>query len=65
MVRDFVTIVGHGVKPGGLAHDPPEASGLGEWDKVGGYAGQGGLGDPFVTRHGNNGAIRIIKPGHY
>ena len=65
MVRDHVTVIGHGMKPGGLIHDPPEACGLGEWDKVGGFAGQGGIGDPYRTFAGNNGAIRLIKPGHY
>jgi hypothetical protein len=53
------------MKPGGTAHDPPLACGIGEWDKVGGFAGQGGEGNEYVTYNGNNGAVRIIKAGHY
>ena len=65
IARDNVMVMGHGMQPGGLNHNPPLACGLGEWDKVGGFAGQGGIGDPHNTRTGNNGAIRLIKPGHY
>lgn len=32
---DLVMIAGHGTKPGGLNHNPPEAVGLGEWDLQG------------------------------
>lgn len=65
VVRDIVVISGSGQMPGGLKHSPPLACGVGDWDKVGGYAGQGGLGEWAKTNTGNNGAIRIIKPGHY
>ena len=41
------------------------ACGVGDWDKVGGLAGQGGKADPLVTFSGNAGAIRILKPGFY
>jgi hypothetical protein len=58
-------IVGYGNQPGGLKHNPPDAVGVGDWDKVGGLVGQGGIGDLTSTMNGNNGAIRIIKPGHY
>lgn len=37
----------------------------GEWDRVGGLAGLGGVGTPFESSNGKNGAVRIIKPGHY
>lgn len=65
IIRDIVIMGGHGIEPGGLQHDPPLACGLGEWDKTGGFAGKGGRGDRTMTSPGNNGAIRIIKPGHY
>ena len=65
IARDHVIVMGHGNQPGGLNHNPPLACGLGEWDKTGGFAGQGGLGDAFLTCAGNNGAIRLTKPGHY
>eukprot|EP00981_Chlorochromonas_danica_P012742 scaffold5382_cov162-Ochromonas_danica.AAC.4 len=65
IVRDYVVILGHDYQPGGLQHNPPAACGIGEWDKVGGLAGQGGLGDATLTHRGNNGAVRISKPGHY
>lgn len=58
-------IMGNGLMPGGLQHDPPQACGIGEWDKREGYAGQGGKGDPYVTMAGNNGAVRLLKPGFY
>jgi hypothetical protein len=65
IVRDYVIISGHGNLPGGMQHNPPSACGVGEWDKVDGLAGQGGRGDPNVTCNGNNGAIRLLKPGNY
>lgn len=52
-------------QPGGDKRDPPEACGVGEWDKVGGFAGEGAQGDVSVTRDGNSGAIRVFKPGYY
>lgn len=64
-VRDNVIIMGHGNLPGGLNHNPPLACGVGDWDKVGGPAGQGGKGDLNLTFPGNNGAIRLMKPGFY
>ena len=62
---DHVIVMGHGNQPGGLNHNPPLACGVGEWDKTGGFSGQGGIGDPYKTVPGNHGAIRLIKPGHY
>lgn len=62
---DYVVIAGHGIEPGGLQHNPPEAVGLGEWDKVGGWCGQGAIGQKDRTSVGNNGAVRIILPGSY
>ena len=64
-VHEFLIIAGHSRQPGGLKHDPPEAVGCGEWDKVGGLAGGGGLGDLTKTNAGNAGACRILKPGYY
>jgi hypothetical protein len=60
-----VEIGGLGRMPGGIKHDPPEASGVGEWDRVGGLAGEGGLGHIDTLRAGNNGAVRICKPGYF
>ncbi len=57
--------------PGGLNHDPPKAVGIGEWDVIGGLAGQGGRTsiDPKTgwptTFNGNSGCVRVIKPGFY
>jgi hypothetical protein len=62
---DHVVIQGHDRMPGGMDHEPPEAVGLGEWDKLGGFVGEGGLGKMHKCNAGNNGAVRIIRPGHY
>ena len=57
---------GSGHLPGGHEnHNPPEAVGVGEWDKQGGVAGTGGVGTKTISRYGNNGAVRIVRPGHY
>lgn len=63
--NDYVVISGHGIEPGGLNHNPPEAVGLGEWDKVGGLSGRGAIGHPDRSSSGNNGAVRITLPGSY
>jgi hypothetical protein len=65
IVKDNVVVMGRGELPGGLQHNPPQACGIGEWDKIPGYTGQGGKGDPYVTNAGNNGAVRLYKPGFY
>lgn len=62
---DHVIIMGHGYQPGGLNHDPPQACGIGDWDKIGGLAGQGGMGDKYNCNPGKSGAIRLIRPGYY
>jgi hypothetical protein len=62
---DHLVILGSGPDPGGLQHDPPVAAGIGVWDKPGGYAGQGGIGTDTMTKAGNSGAVRILKPGFY
>lgn len=63
---DYFIIIGDGHRPGGWKnHNPPEAVGLGEWDKQGGLAGTGGVGTVTSSHFGNNGAVRIIRPGHY
>ena len=64
-VSDHIVILGTGPLPGGMQHDPPNAAGVGEWDVPGGPAGQGGMGDEYVTKAGNAGAVRIMKPGFY
>lgn len=63
--HDYVIVSGSGHLPGGLKHDPLAAVGVGEWDKVGGWAGQGASPDVAISKPGNNGAVRIFKPGHY
>jgi hypothetical protein len=57
--------MGYGHEPGGLQHDPPKAVGIGEWDYVGGFAGQGGMGHLSETNPGNAGAVRVMKPGNW
>lgn len=64
-VRDHQFIHGTGRMPGGLQHDPPEAVGFGEWDKVGGLCGEGGDGHPLKLSAGNAGAVRIFKQGYF
>lgn len=63
--KDFVMVHGSKELPGGLEQDCPEAVGVGEWDKVGGLVGTGGLGDSKMLNPGKNGAIRILKPGFF
>eukprot|EP01041_Mallomonas_annulata_P002379 gene2379-4623_t len=65
IAKDYVIIEGNGRLPGGLTHDIPEAVGVGEWDTLGSFAGEGGIGDPNVTTAGNSGAVRMLKPGFY
>jgi hypothetical protein len=65
LVQDYQFIHGTGRTPGGLEHDPPPAVGIGEWDKVGGLCGEGGVGDPKQVSHGNAGAVRISKQGYF
>lgn len=62
---DYVCILGEKNMPGGLQHSPPDAVGIGEWDKVGGLVGQGGTANLETTHKGNSGCVRIYKPGHY
>ena len=58
---------GRGSLPGGLDCSPPEATLVGEWDKVGSVCGKGGNGDPEAgsLERGNAGAVRIRFPGYY
>jgi hypothetical protein len=62
---DHVIIQGNGKHPGGLESDPPDAVGVGEWDITGGPVGEGGLGELTKLNKGNNGCIRILKPGYF
>jgi hypothetical protein len=64
-VRDYQFIHGSGRMPGGLQHEPPEAVGVGEWDKLGGLCGEGGEGDALKVSAGNGGAVRIFKQGYF
>lgn len=64
-VFDVVIIQGTGNFPGGLDHDPPEAVGVGEWDKKGGPVGMGGYADLRTVGRGHNGCVKIFKPGFY
>lgn len=52
-------------EPGGIDRKPPMAAGIGEWDLVGGPAGRGGPGQINALNPGNNGAVRIFRPGFY
>jgi hypothetical protein len=65
LVQDYQFIHGTGRTPGGIDHDPPQAVGIGEWDKVGGLCGEGGTGDPKQVFAGNAGAVRIFKQGFF
>ena len=78
-IVDVVSIGGKDCLPGGLTHNIPGAvgndqnsnfhltnTGLGDWDIVGGFVGEGGhTVQHDITYPGNNGAIRISKPGFY
>ena len=65
MCKDYVIIHGEKDQPGGLEQNIPDAVGVGEWDKVGGYCGTGGQGHPEILNPGKNGAIRVLKPGFF
>lgn len=56
---------GNGRMPGGLNADPPLATGLGQWDTVGGYAGEGGEGQLESLEDGRSGAVRILFEGYF
>lgn len=64
-VVDFVILQGSGSRAGGQEHQPPKACGIGEWDYVGGSAGDGAPGALDELRRGRNGAVRIVRPGFY
>jgi len=51
--------------PGGVSYEPPMSTGIGDWDFVGGYVGEGALASSTTTRPGNGGGVRIIRPGFY
>ena len=60
---------GKGHLPGGAEElQPPDSTGAGDWDKVGGPVGAGGCGgfmleEPELPCRGNNGGIRIYRAG--
>ena len=62
---DYVVIEGKGRMPGGLSHDIPHAVGVGEWDKLDGFAGEGGDKSSVETKPGMSGAARILKAGFF
>jgi hypothetical protein len=65
-MKDLVSIGGRDFLPGGQSHGCPDAVGVGDWDKVGGVAGEGGhTYNNQIPHPGNNGAIRISKPGFF
>ena len=43
----------------------PMATGVGEWDMVGGCCGEGGKGNALELTDGNCGAIIIYRPGFF
>lgn len=51
--------------PGGVDRHPPKTTGVGEWDILDDYVGQGGLGHLEDLNVGRSGAVRIIKPGYF
>ena len=63
--KDVVILQGDCNFPGGMKHGPPKACGVGEWDYVGGCAGQGGSADIVEVQPGKNGAAKLMKPGFY
>ena len=56
---------GDGRLSGGADRIIPKATGIGEWDIVGGTCGEGGKGDPLVLDDGRCGCIRIFRPGFF
>ena len=55
---------GKGKVPGGMKFAPPAATGVGDWDVVGGIVGEGGTADRTTkTNPGKAGCVRIFKPG--
>ncbi|CAM9192158.1 unnamed protein product [Choristocarpus tenellus] len=62
---DFVVLQGNGQRAAGLDREPPRARGLHEEDFVGGLCGDGGKAGPLRLEPGNNGAVRIFKPGFF
>jgi hypothetical protein len=47
-----------------MKFSPPAATGVGDWDLVGGVVGEGGTKDKTTkTNSGNAGCVRIFKPG--
>lgn len=65
-VSDNVIIQGLGRIPGGASdRNIPPATGVGEWDLVGGTCGEGGKGDSFKLEDGRCGCIILYRPGFY
>lgn len=56
---------GIGRVPGGHDRFVPDATLSGEWDFVGGIAGQGGEGTKESVQDGNAGAVRLRLPGYF
>ena len=68
VVADAVVVQGEGDMPGGFGRENihiPMATGVGEWDMVGGVCGEGGKGDEKALDDGKCGAIIIYRPGFF
>ena len=63
--RDVVILQGVDNFPGGMKHAPPKACGVGDWDFVGGVAGQGGGADIVECQAGKNGRREDHEAGFY
>ena len=61
----MLTLPGNGRLPGGVSKDVPAATGIGEWDLVGGHCGEGGRASAVQIFPGNSGAVRIRLPKYY
>ncbi len=63
---DAVVLQGNGRLPGGVEDRVlPPATGLGEWDLVGGVCGEGGKADEWTVEDGRCGCVRVFRPGFY
>ena len=64
-VADAVIMQGDARMPGGADRTIAPATGIGEWDLVGGTCGEGGKADKLTVGDGRCGCIRICNPGFY
>ena len=64
-IKHVVTLIGEVDQPGGMNRKPPTAVGLGEWDPIAGFAGQGGPANEKMVERGRDGCVIIRTPGFY